>query len=49
LTGSSGDSIAAVGHQPSAVAEMRGLSPQDTLHPTAHTTRGGGLGEGPRP
>jgi cytochrome bd-type quinol oxidase subunit 1 len=34
----------AMGRQPSPVAEMRSLSAQDTLHPTAHSTRGGGPG-----
>jgi cytochrome bd-type quinol oxidase subunit 1 len=32
--------------QASGITEMRGLSAQDTFHPTAHDTRGGGPGEG---
>jgi hypothetical protein len=36
----------AVRHQPSPVTEMRSVSAQDTLHPTAHNTRGGGPGDG---
>jgi hypothetical protein len=34
------------GAHPRTVTEMRGLSAQDTFHPTAHSTRGGGPGEG---
>jgi cytochrome bd-type quinol oxidase subunit 1 len=39
-----GGHIVLGGAQPSAVTEMRGLSAEATLHPTAHNTRGGGPG-----